>query len=123
MNAKTVQYVAVGVLAVAALYYMRNRREAQQQADASGVTTTDKTGVTTTPIKTHAVAVIAEPFKALTGLARSVVSIPAAVIQGGAPDRLQPYGSPAAAAGAYNSPLRPDYVPTIRAADNVVYVK
>jgi hypothetical protein len=35
---------------------------------------------------------------------------------------LQPYQSAEVAQAAYNSPLRPDYVPTVRALDNVVYL-
>lgn len=123
MNAKTVQIAALGVLAVVGIYYWRKAREANQDASAKGVTTTSKSGeVTTTPIKLSAVAIVAEPLRAIESLARRVLAVPAAVVQGGSPDRLQPYGSPAVAAAAYNAPLRPDYVPTIRAADNIVYV-
>ena len=123
MNAKAVQFIALGVLAVAGAYWLKQRRETSNEANADSVTTTDRGGTTTTPIKTHAVAVIAEPFRAITSLARAVLAFPASVIQGGTPDRLQPYGNKTTAAAAYNAPLRPDYVPAIRAADNIVYTK
>lgn len=122
MNSRAVQIAAVGVLGVIALYWLGRRAEMQREADAQGTTTSDKGGLTTTPIKTSAVAVVATPFRALESIVRKVASIPSSIVQGGSWNRLQPYTSPQQAEAAYASPLRPDYVPTVRALDSVVYL-
>jgi hypothetical protein len=112
---------ALAVLGVTALYYMRGRATVAAASGTSDTTHTNTGGINTTPLNSSALAWIEKPFGAITEIVRRVAEIPSAVAQGGTWDRSQAYDNPTSAAAAFNAPIRPDYVPTIRARENIIY--
>lgn len=114
-----------GVVVVAGIiYFLNQRKTVKTEAGATGVTTTNKSGVVTTPIKTSAVAAVEFPLADLLKRGADFVRTKlSSVVQHSGQDVMQPYGSAQVATAAAAAPLRPEYKPSSLARGNIVYLQ
>ncbi len=113
MSQKIATYAAAAMLVIGAIYLVRNMPQENAAKKSKDVTATTKEGsLTTTPIKTSAVAALQTPLSVLMAKGRQLANlfIPSSVDQH---RNANPFGAVGGSqdtqTSAYRAPLRPEY--------------
>lgn len=119
---RTSKFATVAVAGILA-YWLYQSLKSSAASDTSGVTKTQKGGLTTTPVQESKLAFLADPigalFKATSKGLDTAKTLLSSTIQVRGADKFLSFGSPQSAQAAYDAPLRPEYRATLYTAPSL----